>query len=116
MEWLAVASARTPSVPATTRAETTSQTLASTRIWGAVCRSSRVSARAARPGIPATLVPMSEIVRAVSAFVTTDIWLDHLGQANLHPVPRVDLWEDPCWRDRRGSPHVRVPLQRGDRR
>ena len=38
--------ARTPSVPATTWADTTSQTLARTRISGAVCRSSRVRALA----------------------------------------------------------------------
>src|SRR5918997_925982 len=48
MPWLAVASARTPSVAATTCAETTSHTLVRTRISGAVCRSSRVRARVAR--------------------------------------------------------------------
>src|SRR3954454_15976199 len=57
MEWLAVASARTPSVAATTCAETTSQTLASERISGAVCRSSSVRARAARSGMADTLSP-----------------------------------------------------------
>src|SRR3712207_6706161 len=48
MPWLAVARARTPSVAATTWAETTSHTLARTRISGAVCRSRRVRARVAR--------------------------------------------------------------------
>src|SRR5688572_2650539 len=48
MEWLAVASARTPSVAATTFADATSHTFASTRISGARCRSSSVRARAAR--------------------------------------------------------------------
>src|SRR5687768_15904460 len=42
MAWLAVASARTPSTPATTCADATSHTLVSVRISGAVCRSSRV--------------------------------------------------------------------------
>src|SRR6476646_9026819 len=51
IEWLAVARAVTPSTAATTRAETTSHTLASTRISGAVCRSSSVRARAARSGM-----------------------------------------------------------------
>src|SRR5215217_385430 len=90
MEWLAVARARTPSVAATTRADTTSQTLASTRISGAVCRSSRVRARVARSGMRPNLVLESEIVRAVSGNVMGHPWLDHLGQANLHPVPRVE--------------------------
>src|SRR5215210_4279179 len=48
MEWLAVASARTPSTAATARAETTSQTLTRVRMSGAVCRSRSVRARAAR--------------------------------------------------------------------
>src|SRR3712207_5440245 len=48
MPWLAVARGRTPSVAATTCAETTSHTLVRTRISGAVCRSSRVRARVAR--------------------------------------------------------------------
>src|SRR5918997_3460424 len=48
MPWLAVARARTPSVAATTWAETTSHTLARTRISGAVCRSRSARARVAR--------------------------------------------------------------------
>src|SRR3954447_16722419 len=55
MPWLAVARARTPSVAATTWAETTSHTLVRTRISGAVCRSSMVRARVARSVTAATV-------------------------------------------------------------
>src|SRR5688500_14020302 len=97
MEWLAVARARTPSVEATARAETTSQTLARTRISGAVCSSRRVRARSARSGTPPKLDPVSEIVMHVSDIVMGRAWHDHLGQANLHLAPRVRLWEvDPA--------------------
>src|SRR5688572_9756963 len=58
MEWLAVASARTPGVASTTRAETTSQTLASTRISGAVCRASSVDALSAGEVMAATTGPV----------------------------------------------------------
>ena len=101
IEWLAVARARTPSVPATTWAEATSQTLASTRISGAVCRSRRVRARAARSGIRPNLVRVSEIVRRLSGMVMDSIWSDHLGQANLYPSAQgPSSGMQPCPRSR----------------
>src|SRR3712207_9397013 len=63
MPWLAVASARTPSVAATTCAETTSHTLVRTRISGAVCRSSSVRARVARSVTPPTVGPRSAVAQ-----------------------------------------------------
>src|SRR5215213_10169055 len=83
MEWLAVARARTPSVPATTRAETTSHTFGRTRISGEVCNSRSVRARDARSGMPPKLDRMSAIVMDVSGIVMGRLWRDHLGEANL---------------------------------
>src|SRR5918998_1072822 len=128
MPWLAVARARTPSVAATTWAETTSHTLARTRISGAVCRSRRVRARVARSVTSATVRAASaalaqrperglaglagEPVEEHLAVEVVDLVLQRAGhQAGARQPQRlavhVEALDDGLHRPHRGRPQAR---------
>src|SRR5919205_435438 len=112
MAWLAVASARAPSVAATTRADATSQTLARTRTSGAAWLE-RLAAEGARvvdasrsTGVDVTAPDAPERL-AELAGAPVDILVNNAGTSGVRPL---DELTDEEWQQQ-WDLHVMGPMR-----